>query len=133
MAAAYAEEIGAMYLETSAKDDLNVQDIFIQLSELTLAIFVTLCLTLHIKVTGCLRQRSWTQVSYEDRRQAFAIKRNLKIGKELAADDFVHEKSQFFPFSLLYSLVIKGKIGEKQYCNLKNNKKIKSNKDQRME
>jgi len=32
MAAAYAEEIGAMYLETSAKDDLNVQDIFIQLS-----------------------------------------------------------------------------------------------------
>jgi len=36
MAAAYAEEIGAMYLETSAKDDLNVQDIFIQLSEFTL-------------------------------------------------------------------------------------------------
>ena len=33
MAAAYAEEIGAMYLETSAKDDLNVQDIFIQLSK----------------------------------------------------------------------------------------------------
>ena len=32
MAAAYAEEIGAMYLETSAKEDLNVQDIFIQLS-----------------------------------------------------------------------------------------------------
>ena len=32
MAAAYAEEIGAMYLETSAKDDFNVQDIFIQLS-----------------------------------------------------------------------------------------------------
>lgn len=31
-AAAYAEEIGAMYIETSAKDDLNVQDIFVQLS-----------------------------------------------------------------------------------------------------
>lgn len=31
-AAAYAEEIGAMYLETSAKDDLNVHDIFVQLS-----------------------------------------------------------------------------------------------------
>lgn len=30
--AAYAEEIGALYLETSAKDDLNVQDIFVQLS-----------------------------------------------------------------------------------------------------
>ena len=28
----YAEEIGAMYLETSAKDDLHVQDMFIQLS-----------------------------------------------------------------------------------------------------
>lgn len=32
VAAAYAEEIGAMYLETSAKDDFNVQDIFVQLS-----------------------------------------------------------------------------------------------------
>lgn len=32
-AAAYAQEIGAMYLETSAKDDLNVQDIFVQLSQ----------------------------------------------------------------------------------------------------
>jgi Ras-related protein Rab-22 len=32
MAASYADEIGAMYLETSAKDDLNVQDIFVQLS-----------------------------------------------------------------------------------------------------
>jgi hypothetical protein len=32
MALAYAEEIGAMYLETSAKDDVNVQDIFVQLS-----------------------------------------------------------------------------------------------------
>ncbi|KAJ1400059.1 ras family-domain-containing protein [Ochromonadaceae sp. CCMP2298] len=32
MAIAYAEEIGAMYLETSAKDDFNVQDIFVQLS-----------------------------------------------------------------------------------------------------
>ena len=32
MAAAYAEEIGAMYLETSAKDDTNVQDIFVKLS-----------------------------------------------------------------------------------------------------
>lgn len=33
MAAAYAEEIGAMYLETSAKDDMNVQDIFVKLSK----------------------------------------------------------------------------------------------------
>jgi Ras family len=33
MASSYADEIGAMYLETSAKDDLNVQDIFVQLSE----------------------------------------------------------------------------------------------------
>lgn len=32
-AAAYAQEIGAMYLETSAKDDINVHDIFAQLSE----------------------------------------------------------------------------------------------------
>mmetsp|Transcript_5908 Transcript_5908/g.5295 ORF Transcript_5908/g.5295 Transcript_5908/m.5295 type:complete len:185 (+) Transcript_5908:117-671(+) len=31
-AISYSEEIGAMYLETSAKDDLNVQDIFVQLS-----------------------------------------------------------------------------------------------------
>jgi len=30
--ASYAEEIGALYLETSATDDLNVQDIFVQLS-----------------------------------------------------------------------------------------------------
>mmetsp|Transcript_8112 Transcript_8112/g.12110 ORF Transcript_8112/g.12110 Transcript_8112/m.12110 type:complete len:173 (+) Transcript_8112:96-614(+) len=32
-ASAYAQEIGAMYLETSAKDDLNVHDIFVQLSK----------------------------------------------------------------------------------------------------
>jgi hypothetical protein len=32
-AAAYAEEIGATYLETSAKDDVNVHNIFIQLGE----------------------------------------------------------------------------------------------------
>ena len=31
-AKAYAEEIGAMYVETSAKDDLNVQDMFVQIS-----------------------------------------------------------------------------------------------------
>jgi len=36
MASSYAEDIGAMFLETSAKDDLNVQDIFVQLSELPL-------------------------------------------------------------------------------------------------
>lgn len=29
----YAEEIGALYLETSAKDDTNVQEIFVRLSE----------------------------------------------------------------------------------------------------
>jgi hypothetical protein len=33
MAVAYAEEIGALYLETSAKDDTNVQDIFVKLSK----------------------------------------------------------------------------------------------------
>jgi GTPase SAR1 family protein len=32
MASAYAEEIGAIYLETSAKDDLYVQEIFFQIS-----------------------------------------------------------------------------------------------------
>ena len=32
-ARSYAEDIGAMYLETSAKDDLNVQDIFTSLSK----------------------------------------------------------------------------------------------------
>lgn len=32
MAQAYAEDIGAMYLETSAKADTNVQDIFVRLS-----------------------------------------------------------------------------------------------------
>jgi GTPase SAR1 family protein len=31
LAAQYATNIGALYLETSAKDDLNVQDVFIQL------------------------------------------------------------------------------------------------------
>lgn len=34
MAKNYAEEIGAMYLETSAKEDLNVHDIFVKLSYL---------------------------------------------------------------------------------------------------
>lgn len=33
MVAAYAAEVGAFYIETSAKNDLNVQDIFIQLSK----------------------------------------------------------------------------------------------------
>ena len=32
-ASLYAEEIGAMYVETSAKDDVNVQDIFTKLSK----------------------------------------------------------------------------------------------------
>lgn len=32
VASAYAKQIDAMYLETSAKDDLNVHDIFVQLS-----------------------------------------------------------------------------------------------------
>jgi Ras-related protein Rab-22 len=31
-ASTYADEIGAIYLETSAKDDTNVQDIFVKLS-----------------------------------------------------------------------------------------------------
>ena len=32
-AKAYADEIEAMYVETSAKDDLNVQDMFVQISQ----------------------------------------------------------------------------------------------------
>mmetsp|Transcript_100628 Transcript_100628/g.197519 ORF Transcript_100628/g.197519 Transcript_100628/m.197519 type:complete len:205 (+) Transcript_100628:54-668(+) len=32
MVLSYAEEIGALFLETSAKDDTNVQDIFVKLS-----------------------------------------------------------------------------------------------------
>jgi len=32
MASSYADEIGAMYLETSAKEDMNVQDVFVKLS-----------------------------------------------------------------------------------------------------
>ncbi len=32
-AAAYAENIGAMYIETSAKDDLHVQNLFVQISK----------------------------------------------------------------------------------------------------
>lgn len=32
MAKAYADEIGALYMETSAKEDVNVQDLFINLS-----------------------------------------------------------------------------------------------------
>ena len=40
----YAEEIGALYLETSAKDDTNVQDIFVKLSKsIILCPFYTLC------------------------------------------------------------------------------------------
>jgi hypothetical protein len=39
-ASAYAQEIGAMYLETSAKDDLNVHDIFVQLSTDLLSSFL---------------------------------------------------------------------------------------------
>jgi hypothetical protein len=33
VAAKYAEEIGAIFLETSAKEDTNVQDIFAKLSK----------------------------------------------------------------------------------------------------
>jgi hypothetical protein len=33
MALAFANEIGAIYLETSAKEDLHVHDIFVQLSK----------------------------------------------------------------------------------------------------
>lgn len=32
-ARAYAEEIGAMFVETSAKEDPNIQDIFVELSK----------------------------------------------------------------------------------------------------
>lgn len=41
MAMAYAEEIGALYLETSAKDDTNVQDIFVKLSKCYMSLIVT--------------------------------------------------------------------------------------------
>ena len=50
MAAAYAEEIGAMYLETSAKDDFNVQDIFIQLSMPRVSPPDNLCFILEILI-----------------------------------------------------------------------------------
>lgn len=33
MAQAYADEIGAMFVETSAKEDTHVQDIFVELSK----------------------------------------------------------------------------------------------------
>lgn len=33
MAQAYADEIGAMFVETSAKDDTHVQDMFVELSK----------------------------------------------------------------------------------------------------
>lgn len=33
MAASFAQEIGALYLETSAKEDTNIHDLFIKLSE----------------------------------------------------------------------------------------------------
>lgn len=32
-ARAYAEEIGALFIETSAKEDTNVSDLFIQISQ----------------------------------------------------------------------------------------------------
>ena len=43
MAIAYAEEIGALYLETSAKDDMNVQDIFVKLSKYPIPLTNYLC------------------------------------------------------------------------------------------
>jgi Ras-related protein Rab-5C/Ras-related protein Rab-22 len=33
-AEAYAEEIGALFMETSAKDDTNVHNVFAQISEI---------------------------------------------------------------------------------------------------
>lgn len=33
MAAAFAAEIGALYVETSAKEDTNIHDLFTKLSE----------------------------------------------------------------------------------------------------
>lgn len=59
MAAAYAEEIGAMYLETSAKEDLHVHDMFVQLSELfskTFTAFVWIFFPL--QVTDYLHHRN---------------------------------------------------------------------------
>lgn len=46
MVAAYAAEIGAIYLETSAKDDFHVQDIFVNLSKRFVALFCLLCVTI---------------------------------------------------------------------------------------
>jgi len=50
-AQAYAEEIGAMFSETSAKDDLNVQKIFVDLSEWHDKL-VTLMITCMIRTNG---------------------------------------------------------------------------------
>jgi Ras-related protein Rab-5C len=47
-AAAYAETIGALYLETSAKDDTNVQDLFIKLSEFSVFSTVVLLGVSHL-------------------------------------------------------------------------------------
>jgi hypothetical protein len=33
MALAYAKEVGGSYIETSAKDDIHVQNLFVQISE----------------------------------------------------------------------------------------------------
>jgi hypothetical protein len=52
MAVAYAEEIGALYLETSAKDDTNVQDIFVKLSKClsVLSVILTVALSAALAV-----------------------------------------------------------------------------------
>ncbi|MEY2798808.1 MAG: hypothetical protein RIS22_1074 [Actinomycetota bacterium] len=54
MAATFAEDINAIFLETSAKDDLNVQSIFVQLSK---------CLYLDLTYPFSLRAISASQVS----------------------------------------------------------------------
>ena len=42
MAMTYADEICALYLETSAKDDVNVHDVFVSLSKFPLKQFICL-------------------------------------------------------------------------------------------
>ena len=36
----YAEEIGALFVETSAKEDTNVHDLFVEISESTICVRV---------------------------------------------------------------------------------------------
>ena len=50
LASSFANEVGAIYFETSAKDDTNIQDIFVQLSTF-------LCNAIHtVSAHKCINQ-----------------------------------------------------------------------------